>query len=234
MFAAQLASGQQVKLGTAVLTSSQVLTIVVAPAIAVGLSLFLTLFVMGPVFTKVNEEAVQPFLEGKIEQSEAFERGRGLTPGARVRRREHEIHDARPAATSPFAHELDDARELGLTLLRIGHALRDPRRVVTGHAGTDDDRDAEESSVELRRRVAAIATIGAAEGVALAIVVTLLVQSTTKPWLARRLGLRSVATVDPLDRWPAARVNLAIDQATGDGRNRREARKAKYRAREDW
>ena len=32
----------------------------------------------------------------------------------------------------------------------------------------------------------------------------------------------------------AARINLAIDQATGDGPSRREARKAKYRAREDW
>jgi ribosome-associated heat shock protein Hsp15 len=32
----------------------------------------------------------------------------------------------------------------------------------------------------------------------------------------------------------AARVNLAIDQATGDRRSRRDARKAKYRAREDW
>ena len=32
----------------------------------------------------------------------------------------------------------------------------------------------------------------------------------------------------------AARINLAIDQATGDRRSRREARKAKYRAREDW
>ena len=32
----------------------------------------------------------------------------------------------------------------------------------------------------------------------------------------------------------AVRINLAIDQATGDRRTRREARKAKYRAREDW
>ncbi len=32
----------------------------------------------------------------------------------------------------------------------------------------------------------------------------------------------------------AARVNLAIDQAAGDRRTRRDARKAKYRAREDW
>jgi flagellar biosynthetic protein FliP len=43
--------------------------------VLIGLALFLTLFVMGPVFTKVNEEAVQPFLDGEIEQSEAFERG---------------------------------------------------------------------------------------------------------------------------------------------------------------
>jgi len=43
--------------------------------VLIGLGLFLTLFVMGPVFTKVNEEAVQPFLKGDIEQDVAFERG---------------------------------------------------------------------------------------------------------------------------------------------------------------
>jgi flagellar biosynthesis protein FliP len=43
--------------------------------VLIGLALFLTLFVMGPVFTKVNDQAVQPFLKGNIEQSEAFERG---------------------------------------------------------------------------------------------------------------------------------------------------------------
>ena len=32
----------------------------------------------------------------------------------------------------------------------------------------------------------------------------------------------------------AVRINLAIDQAAGDRRTRREARKAKYRAREEW
>ena len=43
--------------------------------VLIGLALFLTLFVMGPVFTKVNDQALQPFLKGKIEQGEAFERG---------------------------------------------------------------------------------------------------------------------------------------------------------------
>jgi flagellar biosynthetic protein FliP len=43
--------------------------------ILVGIALFLTLFVMGPTFTKVNSVALQPFLDGKLEQKEAVERG---------------------------------------------------------------------------------------------------------------------------------------------------------------
>ena len=40
-----------------------------------GLSLFITLAVMSPVMTQVNDEAVQPFMNGKIEQEAAVERG---------------------------------------------------------------------------------------------------------------------------------------------------------------
>lgn len=43
--------------------------------VLIGLALFLTLFVMGPVFTKVNREAVQPYLRGEIGQKEAYDRG---------------------------------------------------------------------------------------------------------------------------------------------------------------
>lgn len=43
--------------------------------VLIGLSLFLTLFVMGPVFSEVNQEALQPFMNKEISQSEAFERG---------------------------------------------------------------------------------------------------------------------------------------------------------------
>ena len=43
--------------------------------VLVGLALFLTLFVMGPVLSKVNEDAVQPLLAGEIAQDEAFDRG---------------------------------------------------------------------------------------------------------------------------------------------------------------
>jgi len=40
-----------------------------------GLALFLTLFIMGPVISEVNETAVQPFLDGSITQAQAFETG---------------------------------------------------------------------------------------------------------------------------------------------------------------
>lgn len=38
-----------------------------------GLALFLSLFVMGPTLTKVNEDALQPLLDGEISQGEAWD-----------------------------------------------------------------------------------------------------------------------------------------------------------------
>jgi flagellar biosynthetic protein FliP len=38
----------------------------------VGMALFLTLFIMSPILTKVNSEALQPFMDGKINQEEAM------------------------------------------------------------------------------------------------------------------------------------------------------------------
>lgn len=43
--------------------------------VLIGLALFLTIFVMAPVWQAVNTEAVQPFLAGEISQQEALERG---------------------------------------------------------------------------------------------------------------------------------------------------------------
>ena len=42
--------------------------------IVLGLSLFLTLFIMSPVWNTVNEEALQPYLQKKISQEQAFEK----------------------------------------------------------------------------------------------------------------------------------------------------------------
>jgi flagellar biosynthetic protein FliP len=42
--------------------------------IVVGLSLFLTFFLMGPVIDRVNNEAIRPYLDGKMKSVEALDR----------------------------------------------------------------------------------------------------------------------------------------------------------------
>lgn len=41
--------------------------------VIIGLSLFLTMFIMGPVVSDINKEAYQPFIDGKLTQEQAFE-----------------------------------------------------------------------------------------------------------------------------------------------------------------
>lgn len=43
--------------------------------VLVGLALFLTLFIMSPVISEINEEAVQPYAAGNMSQEEAIEKG---------------------------------------------------------------------------------------------------------------------------------------------------------------
>jgi flagellar biosynthetic protein FliP len=43
--------------------------------VLIGLALFLTLFVMGPVVDNINTEAVQPYMAGAIDATTALERG---------------------------------------------------------------------------------------------------------------------------------------------------------------
>lgn len=43
--------------------------------VLIGLAMFLTIFAMGPVFSAINEDAVQPLLQGEIGQAEAMEAG---------------------------------------------------------------------------------------------------------------------------------------------------------------
>ncbi len=45
--------------------------------VLIGLSLFLTMYVMGPVFNEINNKAVQPFLDERISQMEALELAQG-------------------------------------------------------------------------------------------------------------------------------------------------------------
>jgi flagellar biosynthetic protein FliP len=45
--------------------------------ILIGLALFLTMFVMGPVFVQINTDALQPLLEDKISAADAVQRAEG-------------------------------------------------------------------------------------------------------------------------------------------------------------
>lgn len=48
-----------------------------APAnqIVIGLALFLTVFIMAPVYREINDNSIQPYLQNQISQEEAQERG---------------------------------------------------------------------------------------------------------------------------------------------------------------
>ncbi|MGL5152453.1 MAG: flagellar type III secretion system pore protein FliP [Clostridium sp.] len=43
--------------------------------VLIGLALFLTIFIMTPVYTEMNEKGVKPYLENKITQEEAIDQG---------------------------------------------------------------------------------------------------------------------------------------------------------------
>lgn len=43
--------------------------------VLIGLALFLTVFIMAPVYNKVNTNAIQPYMENKITQDQAIEQG---------------------------------------------------------------------------------------------------------------------------------------------------------------
>lgn len=43
--------------------------------VLIGLALFLTVFIMTPVYTKINANAIQPYLQGKITQNAAIDEG---------------------------------------------------------------------------------------------------------------------------------------------------------------
>lgn len=43
--------------------------------VLIGLALFMTLFIMSPVYTKVNNDAIQPYLKGTMTQQQAIDAG---------------------------------------------------------------------------------------------------------------------------------------------------------------
>ncbi|MDT8384995.1 MAG: flagellar type III secretion system pore protein FliP [Gammaproteobacteria bacterium] len=83
--------------------------------ILIGLALFLTIFVMSPVFTKVYEDAINPYLEEKLQAGEAFDKAAGPF-------REFMLAQTREKDLSLFAEiadvgEINTADDIPFTLL---------------------------------------------------------------------------------------------------------------------
>lgn len=97
--------------------------------VLIGLALFLSLFIMKPVYTQVTEEAMLPFLEEEISREEAFERGE-------VPIKEFMLRHTRPQDIELFvelANEgaLDTPEDLPLTTLIPAFAISELRTAFT-------------------------------------------------------------------------------------------------------
>jgi flagellar biosynthetic protein FliP len=83
--------------------------------ILIGLALFLTLFIMSPVFTKINDEAIQPLSRSEITQEEAIKAGEAPL-------REFMLDQARPKDLKLFMDiakigTVDTLEELPITVI---------------------------------------------------------------------------------------------------------------------
>ena len=97
--------------------------------VLIGLALFLSLFIMKPVYTQVTEEAMLPFLEEEITREEAFERGE-------VPIKEFMLRHTRPQDIELFvelANEgaSDTPEDLPLTTLIPAFAISELRTAFT-------------------------------------------------------------------------------------------------------
>ncbi|MCL2463179.1 MAG: hypothetical protein FWF44_10980 [Defluviitaleaceae bacterium] len=74
--------------------------------VLVGLALFITFFLMGPILSDINNNALKPYSEGQITQQEALDRGMarcGTSWRARPRTRTWRCSSSCPAKPTPPA-----------------------------------------------------------------------------------------------------------------------------------
>lgn len=83
--------------------------------ILVGMALFLTFFIMAPVFSKINTEAIQPFNKGELTQEEAFEAG--VEPLRNFMLNQVKDDDLDAMASIAGIDRIDSKEEIPLTVL---------------------------------------------------------------------------------------------------------------------
>ena len=84
--------------------------------VLIGLALFLTLFIMSPIFSQINTEAIQPFDAGEITQTEAIETG--LAPIREFMYEQTQRKDLKMFCDiSGVDYDLDNLEEISITVL---------------------------------------------------------------------------------------------------------------------
>ncbi len=91
--------------------------------ILVGLALILTFFIMEPVITQINEEAIVPFEEGEIDQEEALKAG--MAPLREFMYRQTQVKDVE------LFMEIADTEWDGVTLEDIPNSILIPSFVIS-------------------------------------------------------------------------------------------------------
>jgi flagellar biosynthetic protein FliP len=119
--------------------------------VLLSFALFLTILIMAPIFNRINAEAVQPYLDGKITQMQAFEKGGKHIRSFMLRQtREKDLRDGGGAfhpvpghrhghRHHPHVHGHDDAAA-GADLLAVQDpAVRHGGRLASGGAVASDE-----------------------------------------------------------------------------------------------
>jgi flagellar biosynthetic protein FliP len=83
--------------------------------ILIGLSLFLTFFIMSPVITQINDNALQPLSAGEISQEEAFEAG--VAPVRKFMLEQTEVKDLRLFLDIAQITEVDTEEDIPITVI---------------------------------------------------------------------------------------------------------------------
>lgn len=83
--------------------------------VLIGLALFLTMFTMSPVLQKVNQDAFQPFMAGKLSMEEGYDKGIGPLREFMVRQtREQDLALMVELSKAPVPKTMDDISNVQL------------------------------------------------------------------------------------------------------------------------
>lgn len=83
--------------------------------VIIGLTLFLTLFIMTPVYNKINAEAIQPYLQDQLTSVEAFDRAK--VPLRAFMLEQTRVKDLETLATMAGIKQVDKPTDLPMTVI---------------------------------------------------------------------------------------------------------------------